>query len=76
MKYDAFISYSQSADGELADALQSGLQRLGRPWYRPRPTMRVFRDKTGFGASEDLSEPIRGVLDSSDYLILLPAQYL
>lgn len=32
-RYRAFISYSQAADGRLAPALQSGLQRLAKPWY-------------------------------------------
>src|SRR4051812_15053147 len=34
--YDAFVSYSHAADGELAPALQMGLQSLGKPWYRLR----------------------------------------
>ena len=44
--YDAFISYSHAADGRLAPAVQTGLQRLARPWYR-RWALRVFRDDTG-----------------------------
>lgn len=37
MGYDVFISYSHSADDELAAALQSGPERFEEPWYRPRP---------------------------------------
>jgi len=44
-QYDVFISYSHAADGRLAPALQSGLQRLAKPWYKPR-ALRVFRDDT------------------------------
>jgi WD40 repeat protein len=36
LAYDAFMSYSHAADGELAPALQAGIQRLAKPWYRPR----------------------------------------
>ena len=68
--YDAFISYSH-ADIRLSAALQSGLQRLGRPWYRRRATMAVFRDETGFAASEDLTESIRSTLEDARYLVLL-----
>ena len=32
MAYDAFVSYSHAADGRLAPAVQTGLQRLARPW--------------------------------------------
>jgi hypothetical protein len=42
--YDAFISYSRLEDGWLAPALQSGLERFAKPWYRLRG-LRVFRDK-------------------------------
>ena len=33
---DAFISYSHSADSQLAPALRFGLERLTKPWYRRR----------------------------------------
>jgi len=32
MAYNAFVSYSHAADGRLAPAVQTGLQRLARPW--------------------------------------------
>jgi len=34
--YDAFISYSHSKDKPIAAALQSVIQKLGKPWYRRR----------------------------------------
>jgi hypothetical protein len=40
--YVAFISYSHALDGELARALQIGLQGFAKPWYRIR-ALRVFR---------------------------------
>ncbi|MFL6223395.1 MAG: hypothetical protein ACJ75K_11350, partial [Actinomycetes bacterium] len=35
-EYDTFVSYSHAADGQLAPAIQAGLQSLGKPWYRRR----------------------------------------
>jgi hypothetical protein len=31
--YDAFISYSHLKDKPIASALQSAIQKLGKPWY-------------------------------------------
>ena len=31
--YDAFISYSHTKDKPIAAALQSAIQKLGKPWY-------------------------------------------
>ena len=45
-RYAAFISYSHSADGAFAPALQDGLQRLAKPWNQRR-ILEVFRDQTG-----------------------------
>ena len=36
LTYDAFISYSHAKDRPIAAALQSVVQRLGKPWYRRR----------------------------------------
>src|SRR5256885_12127468 len=55
MSYDAFISYSHAADGRLAPAVQTGLQRLARPWYKVR-ALRIFRDDTGLRSEEHTSE--------------------
>ena len=69
-RYDAFISYSHAADGRLAPALQAGLQRLARPWYRPR-ALRVFRDDTGLAVNPALWDSIAAALDSSRFFIVL-----
>lgn len=52
MRYDAFISYSRRADGELAPALQ----RLARPWNRMR-ALEVFRDQTGLAVTPATRPP-------------------
>jgi WD40 repeat protein len=69
-KYRAFISYSHAADDRLAPALQSGLQRFAKPWYRLR-AMRVFRDKTGLAVTPELWGSIEKALADADYFILL-----
>ncbi len=69
-RYHAFISYSHAADGRLAPALQTGLQRLARPWYRLR-AMRVFRDETGLAVTPELWGSIERALAESEYFLLL-----
>ena len=71
-RYAAFLSYSHTADGELAPLVQRGLQRLARPWYR-RPTVKIFRDETSLAANPGLWTSIEKNLAESDYLILLAA---
>jgi WD40 repeat protein len=67
--WDAFISYSHAADGRLAPAIQSGLQRFMRPWYRRR-ALRVFRDETGLAVDPALWSGIVGALEQSRFFIL------
>lgn len=69
-KYRGFISYSHAADDRLAPALQSGLQRFAKPWYRLR-AMRVFRDKTGLAVTPELWGSIQKALADADYFLLL-----
>jgi WD40 repeat protein len=69
-EYRAFISYSHASERPLAVALQRGLHRLGRAWYR-RPSFRVFRDDTSLAASPELWASIEEALNSSEYLVLL-----
>jgi WD40 repeat protein len=64
------ISYSHAADGRLAPALQSGLQRFAKPWYRVR-ALRVFRDETGLSTNPDLWSSIVAVLDDTEWFVLL-----
>jgi hypothetical protein len=70
MIYDAFISYSHVKDKPIAAALQSVMQRLGKPWYRRRG-LRVFRDDTSLSATPGLWPSIEQVLEQSRFLILL-----
>jgi len=70
--YDAFVSYSHAKDKPIAAALQSVIQRLGKPWYRRR-ALRVFRDDTSLSATPHLWPSIEAALDQSRYFILLAA---
>lgn len=68
--YDAFISYSHAADGNLALALQSGLQRLAKQWQKRR-ALEVFRDRTGLAVTPHLWSEISVALGQSRWLVLL-----
>ena len=68
--YDVFISYSHVLDGALARALQTGLERFARPWYRPR-ALRVFRDNASLSANPGLWSSIEKALASSAWLVLM-----
>lgn len=70
LRYDAFLSYSHSADGALAPAVRKGLQDLGKRWARRR-AVRVFHDKSGLGMTERLWPSIRDALDESRCFVLL-----
>ena len=49
--FHGFISYSHAADGRIAAALQNGLQRFAKPWYRTR-ALHIFRDDTSLAEGE------------------------
>jgi Flp pilus assembly protein TadG len=68
--YHGFISYSHAADGELAPAIQKGLQRFAKPWYRVR-ALHIFRDDASLSANPNLWGSIREALEASEHLILL-----
>src|SRR6516164_8212253 len=68
--YDAFISYSHAKDKPIATALQSVVQKLGKPWYRRR-ALRIFRDDTSLSATPHLWPSIEQALNQSRYFILL-----
>ena len=68
--YDAFVSYSHAKDKPIAAALQSVIQKLGKPWYRRR-ALRIFRDDTSLSATPHLWPSIEEALARSRYLILL-----
>ena len=68
--YDAFISYSHANDKAIATALQSVVQKLGKPWYQRR-ALRVFRDDTSLSATPQLWPTIEQALSESRFLIVL-----
>lgn len=68
--FDAFLSYSTALDGRLAPALQHGIERYAKPWYKLR-ACRVFRDTTNLNVSPDLWQAIEVALDCAPRLILL-----
>jgi tetratricopeptide (TPR) repeat protein len=70
LTYDAFISYSHSKDKPTATALQSVVQKLGKPWYKRR-ALRVFRDDTSLSATPNLWPSIEHALGQSRFFILL-----
>lgn len=70
MAYDAFISYSHTADGTLAAALQSALHSFAKPWYKRR-ALHLFRDQTNLAVNPALWSSIREALDQSLFFILL-----
>src|ERR1700720_4139429 len=69
MTYNAFISYSHTADGPLAAALQSALHSFARPWYKLR-ALHIFRDQTNLAVNPRLWSSIRDALDQSLFFIL------
>jgi WD40 repeat protein len=69
MLYNAFISYSHTADGTLAAALQSALHSFAKPWYKLR-ALHIFRDQTNLAVNPALWSSIRDALDQSLFFIL------
>lgn len=70
MANDAFISYSHAADATLAPAVEKGMERLARPWYRIR-ALDVFRDQSDLALTPHLWETIRTTLDASRFLVVM-----
>src|SRR5437868_4955168 len=70
MSYKAFISYSHAADGKLAPALQTGLHRIAKPFYRLR-ALRVFRDETNLQVTPAFWPMIQKSLSESENFILM-----
>jgi len=68
--YDAFVSYSHAKDKPIAAALQSVVQKLGKPLFQRR-ALRVFRDDTSLSATPHLWPTIEQALGQSRFLILL-----
>ncbi len=70
MKYDAFISYRQETDSANAVAIQTGLQQFAKPWANLR-ALNICRDRSDFGAPNDLPKYIENALTDSKYLIVI-----
>ena len=68
--FDAFISYSHAADGILAAALQQGLHRFAKPFFKLR-AIRVFRDETTLAMTPSLWPDIEKALRDSRFFILM-----
>jgi len=68
--FDSFISYAHADCGDIAPAIQKGIQHIGRPWYRVQRMISVFRDETNLTASPHLWPNIETALLNSDYFIL------
>jgi hypothetical protein len=69
LKYDAFMSYSHSADGGLAPAVQKALHRFAKPWYRLR-MLHIFRDQTSLEVTPELWGSIENALSQSKHFLL------
>jgi hypothetical protein len=72
--FNAFLAYSHAADSQFAAALQTGLARFAKPWYRSR-ALRIFRDATNLSATPDLWSSITDVMDNSEYMILVASPH-
>jgi WD40 repeat protein len=70
MLYNAFISYSHAADGKMAPALQAGLEKFAKPWYKIR-NLNIFRDEASLTATPHLWPNIQKALDQSEYLVYM-----
>jgi WD40 repeat protein len=69
--FDCFLSYSHTdRQRVIAQALQRGLHRFARPFWRVR-AVRVFRDETNLSANPALFDSITDALNSSNYFLLL-----
>ncbi len=70
LRFDAFISYSHSADSQLAPALRRGLHQLAKPWYRTRAA-KVFVDEASLSTNPALWASITAALSTSHFFVLL-----
>jgi cell division protein FtsL len=68
--YNAFISYSHTADDKLAQALEHGLHRYAKSLFQLR-ALNIFRDNAKLAANPNLWSSIEEALSQSEYFILL-----
>ena len=69
-RFDCFISYARASSNQLAQDLQSGLERFAKPWNRLR-AMRVFRDDQSMAANTALWGTIEQGLREARWFVLL-----
>lgn len=69
-KYNAFISYSHSADSHFAPQLQRALEKFAKPWYKRR-NLNIFRDESDLSATPHLWSNIVKAMDNAEYFIYL-----
>jgi WD40 repeat protein len=72
--YNAFLSYSHSADKKLATSLQRALHRFAKQPFRLR-AVRVFCDTASLSANPALWPAIEHALAASEYLILMASPH-
>ena len=68
--YNAFISYNHGADNQLANRLQTTLQKYHKPLFKSK-ALKVFRYKSNLPLTDDIWAKIVEVLKSSEFFILL-----
>jgi MTH538 TIR-like domain (DUF1863) len=74
-RFDAFISYYQNPDKELAKAMVLALQQLGREWYLLRfRALNIFRDETGTSGNAALKQKILNGIENSNFLVILASK--
>lgn len=71
--YDAFLSYNQAADHDLAQVLHNALGRFAKPLFRAR-SIRVFRDDDSLAVTPDLWRAIEEALTRSARFVLLASR--
>lgn len=73
MPYDAFISYSHSADLDLAPQVRVGLQRLAKPMLRRR-ALSIFLDQASLELSSELGGSLNERIEDTRWLILFMSE--
>lgn len=68
--FNAFISYNHSTDGQIATAVELGLSKFTKPWYKRR-NLRIFRDETNLSIKPNLWSSIQEFIEKSEYMILV-----
>ena len=69
MQYDVFLSYCHDDSTDLASALETALETLGRRWDQPK-ALEVFRDVSDQAATPGLAGDLRRRLDATAHFLL------